>query len=94
MSNDHLLTLEGVTKSYSVGGFYSRRIINAIENVSFKLPPEPMVTALVGESGSGKTTIAKIILGLIKPTAGKVLYKGRDIFETLEENSLWYRREV
>ncbi|MEM3138477.1 MAG: ATP-binding cassette domain-containing protein, partial [Thermofilaceae archaeon] len=94
MSNNYLLALESVTKSYSVGGFYSRRIINAIENVSFKLPSEPVVTALVGESGSGKTTIAKIILGLIKPTAGEVLYKGRDVFEILEEDSLWYRREV
>ncbi|MEM1522032.1 MAG: ABC transporter ATP-binding protein [Thermofilaceae archaeon] len=94
MGSSYLLSLENVTKSYVVGGFYSRRVINAVEEVSFKLPQEPIVTALVGESGSGKTTIARIILGLIKPTSGKVLYKGRDVFEILKENSLWYRKEV
>ncbi|MEM0216919.1 MAG: ABC transporter ATP-binding protein [Ignisphaera sp.] len=94
MGSSYLLALENVTKSYVVGGFYSRRVINAVEEVSFKLPQEPIVTALVGESGSGKTTIARIILGLIKPTSGKVLYKGRDVFEILKENSLWYRKEV
>lgn len=94
MSNDNLLVLENVTKSYVVGGFYGKRIIKAVENVSFKLPNKPLVTAIVGESGSGKTTIAKIILGLIKPDSGKVLYMGKDIYKILKEDPLWYRKNV
>ncbi|MDW8004413.1 MAG: ABC transporter ATP-binding protein [Thermofilaceae archaeon] len=94
MSNVDLLSLENVTVSFTVGGLYSRRTINAVENVSFRIPNEPIITALIGESGSGKTTIAKAILGLVKPTSGRVLYKGRDIFEVMKEDALWYRKEV
>ena len=35
--------------------------------------------AIVGESGSGKTTLARLLLGLIAPTSGEVLYRGKDL---------------
>jgi len=94
MSDDYLLVLDSVTKSYTIGGFYSKRTIKAIENISFKLPYKPLVTAIIGESGSGKTTIAKIILGLVKPDYGKVLCMGKDIYKVLKEDPIWYRKEV
>lgn len=94
MSNVDLLKLENVTVSFNVGGLYSRRTINAVEDVSFRIPNEPNITALIGESGSGKTTIAKVILGLVKPTSGRILYKGKDIFQIMKEDALWYRKEV
>lgn len=37
------------------------------------------LTAITGHNGSGKSTLTKIIMGLIKPTSGKVLFKGKDI---------------
>jgi oligopeptide/dipeptide ABC transporter ATP-binding protein len=40
---------------------------------------KPSITAVVGESGSGKTTLARLMLGLIAPTTGQVLYKGLDL---------------
>jgi len=46
------------------------------------MPPKPNITALVGESG--KTTIARMILGLIKPTYGKIFYKGKAVQEILK----------
>lgn len=52
----------------------------AVDGVSFRLPKEPTILNLVGESGSGKSTIARIILGLLPPTGGRVSYKGTDIF--------------
>ena len=39
----------------------------------------PEIFTLAGESGSGKTTLARMILGFIEPTSGRMLYKGRDV---------------
>lgn len=60
--------------------FGSRHPTYAVDGVSFRLPPEPTIMSLVGESGSGKTTVARIVLGLLRPTDGQVYYKGQDIF--------------
>ncbi|MEV0347374.1 ATP-binding cassette domain-containing protein [Nonomuraea sp. NPDC050680] len=49
----------------------------AVEEVSFSLPPAGAL-AVVGESGSGKTTVARMIVGLERPTAGRVTACGRD----------------
>jgi branched-chain amino acid transport system ATP-binding protein len=40
---------------------------------------EQSVTALLGANGSGKTTVVRVCCGLVKPTAGHVIYAGRDI---------------
>ena len=54
----------------------------ALEDFSFTIDAErPRITAIVGESGSGKTTLARLLLGLIAPTAGQVLYQGRDLHD-------------
>src|SRR5207237_8503200 len=49
----------------------------AVDDVSFTLP-EGGSLAIVGESGSGKTTVAKMIVGLERPTAGTIPACGRD----------------
>ena len=59
--------------------FGGRSPTYAVDDVSFRIPAEPTIVSLVGESGSGKSTIARIILGLLRPTAGRVLYQGTDI---------------
>lgn len=50
---------------------------NIIENLSFEIKQGETI-ALVGENGSGKTTLIKILLGLLKPTQGKVYFMGRE----------------
>jgi peptide/nickel transport system ATP-binding protein len=91
-----LLDLRNVTKTFKVGGGLAKRnFIKAVDNVSFSMNgTKPIVTALVGESGSGKSTIAKIILGILEPTSGKVQYKGKDVGIWLKTDRITYLREV
>ena len=69
--------------------FGGRNQTHAVDDVSFRIPKEPTIVSMVGESGSGKSTIARIILGLLRPTAGRVLYQGADIFTP---DRSWNRR--
>jgi oligopeptide/dipeptide ABC transporter ATP-binding protein len=74
-----LIELRDVTKSFS-GGVLGRERNVALERFSFTIDPDrPRITAVVGESGSGKTTLARLLLGLIEPTDGEVLFKGRNL---------------
>ena len=55
-----------------------RRYLTAVDGVSFAIP-RGETFALVGESGSGKSTIAKMIVGLVPPTRGQILFDGTDL---------------
>ena len=89
-----LLEARAVTKIFG-GGLRGPRMI-AVEDFSLAIADEPpSITALVGESGSGKTTLARLLLGLIEPSEGAVLYKGADI-RTLSgaRSAAPFRRDV
>lgn len=72
-----MVELVNVSKAYSVGAF-GREKFYAVDDVSFKIGRNEIVS-LIGESGSGKTTIGKLILKLIKPTSGKILFEDFDV---------------
>ena len=74
--------------------FGGRNPTFAVDDVSFTMPAEPTIVSLVGESGSGKSTIARIILGLLRPTAGHVSYNGVDIFASDRKWNRKFRSEV
>ncbi len=67
--------------------------VRAVDGVSFSIR-ENETFSLVGESGSGKTTIAKCVLGLLKPTSGRILFMGKDVTRLSKEEAKWYRRNV
>ena len=52
--------------------------IQALKNIDMEVP-EGKIVSLIGANGAGKTTTMKAIMGLIKPTSGKILFKGQDI---------------
>jgi len=56
-----------------------KKVVHAVDGISFSIQTGEAF-GLVGESGSGKTTTGLLVLGLIKPTDGKVFFEGRDIF--------------
>jgi peptide/nickel transport system ATP-binding protein len=79
MSAAPLLALRDVGRTFS-SGILARRRVRAVVDVSFELAADrPEVFAVIGESGSGKTTLARMILGAISPTAGAILFRGRDL---------------
>ena len=88
-----MLRVESLTKVYNVG-FLSRKSIIAVDNVSFTVTRGEIIS-LVGESGSGKTTTAKIILRLLPPTSGSVIFEDRNVWALKRSEELkWYWRNV
>ena len=57
--------------------------IKAVDDVSFQIK-KGEIFGLVGESGSGKSTVARCIMNIYKPTAGKILYNGINICDRTE----------
>ena len=70
-----------------------REMFKAVDDVSFKIR-RGTTLAIVGESGSGKSTVANMVLRLLEPTSGKVLYNGQDIQEFKGKSLLDFRRHV
>jgi len=95
LTSSELLRVENVSKTFTIGWLIAKRRIVAVDNVTLSIPGDkPIVYAIVGESGSGKTTLARIILGFIKPDKGRVLYKGKNIYDMTRQEWKTYRREV
>ena len=69
-----LVEARGLIKEYARHGGVTR----VVDDVSFAIQPGETL-GLVGESGCGKTTVARILLRLIEPTAGEVLFEGQPL---------------
>ena len=92
LSDDIILTISDVSKTYRTGGFLGRgaRVTRAVKNVSLKLP-RGATLGIVGESGSGKSTLARCIVRLIDPDTGSIVLDGKDWAKMTREN---VRRET
>ena len=75
-----LLSVENISKQYSVRKKYwhKRERVDAVKEISFELK-EGQTLAIVGESGSGKSTLARQIIGIEKPSRGRVIYLGEEL---------------
>ncbi len=65
----------------------------AIDGVSLRVPPGQTL-GIVGESGSGKSTLLRILLRLIRPTGGRVVVDGQDVWALRGHDLLAFRRRV
>lgn len=95
-NNDTLLTVKDLTKIFTIGGGFSRSKLVAVNKAYFEIESaHPEIFTLAGESGSGKTTLARIILGLIEPTYGSILYKGKDVTKIKgKKERMWFMKKV
>lgn len=87
-----LLRGVGIGKAFS-RGIVRRRTRVVLEDVTLEIG-EGRTLGLVGPSGSGKTTLARIVAGLDTPTAGRVLYRGRDLRDLGGGERKAFRRRV
>lgn len=80
--NETLIQIKGLRKYFPIQrGFWSRTVgnIHALNNVSLEIK-KGQILGIVGESGSGKSTLGKLILRLLEPSSGEVIYKEKNIF--------------
>ena len=85
-----ILRVENLSKIYGKG----QTQVKALDNVSFKVDKGEFV-AIVGASVSGKSTLLHLIGGVDRPTSGKVLIDGKDIYKyNDDELAIFRRRQV
>jgi len=75
MFKGNMLEVEDLKKYFNVG---YKKILKAVDGVSFKVKSGETL-GIVGESGCGKTTLGRTIIGIYKPTSGKIIFKGENI---------------
>jgi len=84
-----LLQFDNVSRIFDT----PRGQVPAVDRVSFEVPPGE-VLCLVGESGCGKTTTGKMAAMLLRPSAGRVLVEGKDIWKLPEREFKGYRKAI
>src|SRR5437868_3435523 len=96
-ASDILINVQGLRMYFPVtaGLIFQRKIadVKAVDGINFEVKKGETL-GLVGESGCGKSTAGRAILQLYKPTAGKVIFKGRDIVKASENEMRHLRREM
>ncbi|MFW9904367.1 MAG: ABC transporter ATP-binding protein [Candidatus Thorarchaeota archaeon] len=98
-SSKTILETHNLTKHFPVyeKGIFRRNLIGhikAVDGVSIKLF-EGEIFGLVGESGCGKTTFGRVVLNLVAPTSGEVIFDGVKIFDIKDrKKELWFRKQA
>ena len=84
-----IIELRNVTKYFGSG----RDRVTAVDSISLGIEPGEIV-CLVGESGCGKSTTGRMVVGLLPPSEGEILYQGQDISAMEKADYQQYRRAV
>jgi putative ABC transport system ATP-binding protein len=82
-----ILRVENLTRVYGSG----ETAVRALDNVSFSVEKGDFV-AIIGPSGSGKSTLLHTIGGVDRPTSGRVLVEGEDVYARSEDQLAIFRR--
>ena len=91
-----LFQVENVSRHFPVRAGVLRRLagwLKAVDQVSMTIPGDRII-GLVGESGSGKTTFGRILVKLLNPSSGHVLFRGTNLARLKRGQELAFRKEV
>jgi oligopeptide transport system ATP-binding protein len=92
-----LLEIRNLTKVFPLGesvfGGGARGEVRAVDDVSLDIQSGETL-GLVGESGSGKSTLGRLVLRLIEPTSGKIMFEGRDLLAAGHAEMRRLRRDM
>lgn len=86
---DTLLEVYNLKKYFTLG---RKEILHAVDDVSFTINRGETV-GIVGESGCGKTTLGRTVLGLYRPTAGKIIFDGTEIGSASKKELHAFKKE-
>ncbi len=91
---EDVLQIQNLSKVFKLrAGFGKSTDFTAVDDVSFNVK-RGTTTAIVGESGSGKSTVAQMVLNLLEPTSGKIIFDGVDTSALKPKEIFAFRRRV
>lgn len=94
--SENLIEIKNLKKYFPIKkGVFPKTIgnVKAVDDVSFTIKKGETL-GLVGESGCGKTTVGRSILRLIEPTAGEIIFQGKDITNISSQELKTYRKKM
>ena len=84
-----LLEVRNLSKQFRLRG----QILHAVKNISFSIS-QGEILGLGGESGCGKSTIGKLLMGLLEPTNGSIVFDGKNLHDLTAQRSHAWRRHI
>ena len=95
VTDDALLRLEGLSKHFPILNVWKRRSgwLKALDEVSLSVH-KGEILGIVGESGCGKSTLGKTLMGIHRPTAGRIVFEGNDITHLRPHEARGMRRDL
>ena len=87
--SENLVEIQGLKKYFTT----RRGVLHAVDNIDFSIK-KGQTLGLVGESGCGKSTTGRVLLRLIEPSGGKILFDGQDITKLTAKQMREFRKRM